>query len=280
MENTNINPFGQGGVLPDGYPISTSLDENNAQKAASASTVYQLKRMLDGSQWRGKTWYAYGTSLTDTENYPNEQFGWYAKALRDMSGMVMVNKGYAGGGIIKNRNVYDRVLDNTDGKANADIITLECMINDQYMDFGTVDDLTNETFLGSLAICIKSLVQNTNAQIVIIASPQNSRDLPQNMNGTAPAGATEVQMEPTYRFVKDGKTWAERCELVRLLCEMYGAYFVNPAYAIGYYRKPRSGSNQYYADTYHLSQLGGHVVAEYLWSKIKNIPLFYTAIPG
>lgn len=50
MADFDINPYGNGGSLPDGYPISTSLDENVANKAASASTVYTLKRMIGSSQ--------------------------------------------------------------------------------------------------------------------------------------------------------------------------------------------------------------------------------------
>lgn len=48
MANTNINPFAPTGELPEGYPLSTSLDENNAQKAAAASSAYALKRMITG----------------------------------------------------------------------------------------------------------------------------------------------------------------------------------------------------------------------------------------
>lgn len=43
---TIIYPYGQGATIPSGYPISTSLDENNSQKAAAASLTYQLKRMI------------------------------------------------------------------------------------------------------------------------------------------------------------------------------------------------------------------------------------------
>lgn len=47
MASTNINPFAPTGELPGGYPLSTSLDENNAQKAAAASSAYALKRMIN-----------------------------------------------------------------------------------------------------------------------------------------------------------------------------------------------------------------------------------------
>lgn len=285
MTDYNINPFGQSAVMPAGYPIANDLDTNRADKALSAAMGYKLARSSGGSQWKGKKWYAYGTSLTDTENYPSyptpKPYGMYAKALRDMSGMIMYNKGISGGGLMNsNQNILAAIRNTTDGKTEADLITLECMINDQYFTFGNVDDVGTDSFLGCLANCIKYLQQNTTAQIVIIASPQNSRDSATNMHGTAPAGATTVQMIPTYRFVSDNRTWAERADLVRLLCEMYGVYFINPVHALGYYRKPTDNvDHPYYADVYHHTALGGYVFASYIWSILKDIPLFYTAIP-
>lgn len=57
MTNIDITPFGQTAELPDGYPISTSLDENKANKAAAASTVYRLKRMIQSSSPASSTKY-------------------------------------------------------------------------------------------------------------------------------------------------------------------------------------------------------------------------------
>ena len=281
MTDININPFGASAVMPEGYPIADDLITNSAQKALSARQGKKLAEQMPGAQWKGKKWYAYGTSLTDTENYPNKPYGWYAKALRDMSGMLMYNKGIAGGGLMNSsQNVLAAIRNTSDGKTEADLITLECMINDQYFTFGNVDDVGTNSFLGCLANCIMYLQQNTTAQIVIIASPQNSRDSATNMHGTAPAGETTVQMIPTYRFVSDNRTWAERADLVRLLCEMYGVYFINPVHALGYYRKPTDNvDHPYYADVYHHTALGGYVFASYIWSILKDIPLFYKAIP-
>lgn len=46
MANTNINPFGNNAVMPSGYPMTDSLDENVSNKAASAKAAYTLKRMM------------------------------------------------------------------------------------------------------------------------------------------------------------------------------------------------------------------------------------------
>lgn len=47
-QNTIIEPFGHNTELPAGYPLTSSLDENNAQVGASAAAAYNLKRMIVG----------------------------------------------------------------------------------------------------------------------------------------------------------------------------------------------------------------------------------------
>lgn len=48
MAITNINPFAPTSEVPEGYPLTSSLDENNAQKGAAAAAAYNLKRMITG----------------------------------------------------------------------------------------------------------------------------------------------------------------------------------------------------------------------------------------
>lgn len=47
-QNTVIEPFGNNTEVPAGYPLTSSLDENNAQVGASAAAAYSLKRMIVG----------------------------------------------------------------------------------------------------------------------------------------------------------------------------------------------------------------------------------------
>lgn len=49
MGNVNIEPFGQTAEVPAGYPITSSLDVNDAQMGASAAAAYELKRMIMGA---------------------------------------------------------------------------------------------------------------------------------------------------------------------------------------------------------------------------------------
>lgn len=48
MSNTEIRPFGNSAIVPADYPLTSSLDENNARKGASAAAAYNLKRMIVG----------------------------------------------------------------------------------------------------------------------------------------------------------------------------------------------------------------------------------------
>lgn len=72
MANININPFAPTSEIPGSYPLSTSLDENNAQKGAASSLTYQLNQMMQGeyrvSETRTLTLTASGT--TKRANYP------------------------------------------------------------------------------------------------------------------------------------------------------------------------------------------------------------------
>lgn len=220
---------------------------------------------LGKTHWYGKKWYAYGTSLTDTENTKQ---GKYAKYVRELSGMVMFNKGIGGGGLISNRNIYNRIMDVTDGKTEADLITLECLANDAGSTFGTVTDTDNTTFLGSLAECIRFLQINTTAQIVVISSMR----------------ARYNTAQTTYNTPETDEEYVNKCMAMEKLCLMYGVYYINPNHAMGYYRKCfKNGNdeeyiNDYYVDNIHHTELGGKIFGEYIWSKLKEIPLWHTTL--
>lgn len=204
------------------------------------------------THWYGKKWYAYGTSLTNTSNE-----GKYATYVEQYSGMIRTNKGISGGALVANRNIYNAIMNTTDGKTDADLITLECLANDGNSPFGTVQDTDNTTFLGSLGQCIAYLQQNTAAQIVIMSSMRGRRN------------AANTQQFYPY----DDEDYTNKCLAMEKLCLMYGVYYINPNHAMGYYRK----SDSYYVDNIHHTDLGGHVFADYIWSKLKDIPLWLTS---
>ena len=126
----------------------------------------EVVQPLDGTQWNGKTWYAYGTSLTEGTTTTNK----YADFVATMSGMTLVNKGKGGGALVTNRQIYDRLLDMTDGKLNADLITIEVGANDSG-ELGDPWSLDTNTFYGALNHCIHEMFDGgIQAQVVIMAS--------------------------------------------------------------------------------------------------------------
>lgn len=93
--------------------------------------------------WTGKTWIAFGTSLTDTNNTlapDGTATGKYVPYLEQMSGMQCTNHGSAGahvsGGILANVVGWSSQLQ------NADLITVEGSVNDWFsgIPLGEVGD--------------------------------------------------------------------------------------------------------------------------------------------
>lgn len=129
---------------------------------------------MDGTQWAGKTWYAYGTSLTagTIGSAGSSSSNRYVDFVQAMSGMTLVNKGYGGGALVSppNRQIYNRLMDMTDGKLTADLITIEVGANDSGPT-GYPWSLDTKEFYGALNHCIREMfAAGVKAQIVIMAS--------------------------------------------------------------------------------------------------------------
>ena len=208
------------------------------------------------NHWYGKTWYAYGTSIT---NIANE--GKYPIYLAQLSGMTLVNKGISGGGIgnlgaYSQGQVYNAICNITDGKLNADLITLECGANDvdANVPLGTIYDTGQSTLCGCFNDCIRYLQANTNAQIVVIPSIP-SKTLPNELN-------------QYYKFQM----------MMKQMCFINRIEFIEGNDSLGYGRI--FGNTTYTSDNIHQTNLGGYNLAKSIWEKLKNVPLFYTAIPN
>ena len=226
-------------------------------KNRNAVDIEELRGQL-GGQWKGKTWYGYGTSITNTSSE-----GRYPTYLAQMSGMTFVNKGISGGGIgdlggYAHGQVYDAVCNITDGKLNADLITLETGANDVRADvpLGTIYDTGRSTLAGCLNDCIRYLQANTNAQICIINSP---------------ASTTEPNAANKYY------EWAD---MVRQICDINRVHFLNNNCNMGWAKiADATKGPTYVVDSIHQTNLGGYIMAENLWYQLRNVPLFYTTMP-
>ena len=80
-------------------------------------------------QWKGKKWYCYGTSLTDSSGA-----GKFSRYLAEYAGLEEHNFGKGGSGIVaaqhdKEDNVKTRIMRLDDGKAEADLI---CLHNEKF----------------------------------------------------------------------------------------------------------------------------------------------------
>ena len=211
------------------------------------------------NHWEGKKWYAYGTSLT------SESMGKYVPYVAEMSGLNVVNKGIGGGGIISNTKVKDAVMNTTDGKLEADLITLEVGANDASAPLGEPGDNTADTFLGSLTQCINYLLQNTNARIVVMSSPIGRY--------TTSGGSTEITPD-RYKYL-------ERWQGIRDVCIKCGVHYIGLAdeSGMGWARLNNNMGIDYNTDNIHHTDIGGYNLAVYMWSKLKDIPLWYTSVP-
>ena len=257
-----VRPFG---YIPFGVKVNlTDLYSQKATKSEVDAVIEELRQEIDnvigaGTQWNGKSWYAYGTSIT---NISSE--GKYPTYLAQMSGLLLTNKGISGGGIgdlgaYSHGQVYSAICNITDGKLNADLITLETGANDCNSDvpLGTIYDTGTATLAGCLNDCIRYLQKNTNAQICIINSP-----------------ATTTEPTATNKYYE----WAD---MVRRICDINRVHFLNNNNNMGYAKLSDSTKGSLYvSDNIHQTNLGGYIMAQNLWYQLRNIPLFYTTMPS
>lgn len=212
--------------------------------------------LLTHNQWEGKKWYAYGTSITNIDRE-----GKYAKYLRDFSGMQLTNKGISGGGIgdlggYSHGQVYEAICNVTDGKLEADIITLETGANDTgaAVPYGTIYDTGRDTLAGCLNDCLRYLQANTDAQIVVIQSPVTT---------TKPNAANKYY------------EWAF---MVEQICKINRVHFISSNNNMGYGKLTSENGSLYVVDMIHQTELGGYIFAENIWYQLRNIPTFKTQI--
>ena len=216
------------------------------------------------NHWNGKTWYAYGTSLTSIQQ------GKYVPFVSQFSGLNVVNKGVPGGDLVTNKLVYNALMDNTDGKINADLITIEVGANDGQAPLGEISSLDTSTFCGALNTCLKNILLNCpNAQVVLMNSTRSRHELNDNNSlyelGTLRSG---------------GNTYEERDEVIRRVAQANGIYYIPFGSGLGMGLFRQQSNNLYDVDNIHHTELGGYNLAQGVWSYLKNIPLWYSEMPN
>ncbi len=204
------------------------------------------------NHWKDKLWYAYGTSMT------SYSWGEYVQVVEKLGGLNTVNKGIPGGSItpdgLGKGNVKEAVMNLDDGKDKADLITLEVLPNEGAV-VGEIYDTDNESFCGCLNQCLRYLQENTKAQIVLIIMV-GSNDL-------LPEANHEKRNIPNFEF-------AQKIELVG---KLNGVPVINIFTDSGF-GYARVKNRDYQKDDIHLNKLGGKNMGSFVWSKLKDIPLW------
>ena len=206
------------------------------------------------NHWNGKLWYAYGTSMTSVQQ------GKYVPVVERLSGMKVVNLGIPGGSLTPDGfgkgNTKRAVMNLEDGKADADLITLEVLPNEGAI-VGDIYDTDDESFCGCLNQCLRYLQENTKAQIVLIIMICD--------NNSSPEVLSEKRKITQFAF-------AQKAELVGKL----NAVPVINVFCESGFGYARVKNRDYQLDNIHLNELGGINMGNFVWSKLKDIPLWET----
>lgn len=210
--------------------------------------------MERNNQWNGKLWYAYGTSMTSIKQ------GKYVPIVEALSGLNVVNLGIPGGCLTPDGNgkgnVKHAIMNMDDGKEKADLITLEVLPNEG-KTVGNIYDTDDESFCGCFNQCIRYLQENTKAQIVVIIMI--------GANDRAPETKTLTRNIPQFEF-------AQKIEQV---AKLNGVPVIN-AFCEAGFGYARVKAREYQLDTIHLNDLGGKNMGNFIWSKLKDIPVWET----
>lgn len=208
------------------------------------------------NHWEGKLWYAYGTSMTSIKQ------GKYVPVVEKLSGMQVVNYGIPGGCLTPDGygkgNTKRAVMNLDDGKEKADLITLEVLPNEGAL-VGDIYDTDDASFCGCLNQCLRYLQENTKAQIVLIIMIGGNNNFPEIPTETRRI----TQFEFAQKIEQVGKL--NSVPVINAFCES----------GFGY---ARVKNRDYQLDHIHLNDLGGLNMGNFVWSKLKDIPLWVTNI--
>ena len=183
--------------------------------------------------------------------------GKYVPVVEELSGLKVVNKGIPGGsltpdGFGKGNNKL-AVMNMDDGKETADLITLEVLPNEGNT-MGNIYDTDDESFCGCLNQCIRYLQENTKAQIVLIVMILSNNITPETVG-------------------KRGMASLEFAEIAERVGHLNGVPVIN-IFTEGGFGYARVKARDYQKDNIHLNELGGKNMGRFVWSRLKDVPLW------
>ena len=214
--------------------------------------------------WKGKVWWAYGTSITDIG--PNDAVGnnghsgKYPLSLEAYSELQRNNGAIGSGGILDdkpdNRNYRLNILKTP---YDTDLVTIETLPNDNYTSkLGEIGDTEPSTICGALTQCFEYLTNSTRARIVLLIVTGQIHA----MNSETPT----VNYKP---YESSRTNWKKAVDKITELANLYGVKVINAdENAIDWGRR-KTGLT--YRDHIHLNYLGGEIYGKYIWEQLKNV---------
>lgn len=213
--------------------------------------------------WKGKVWWAYGTSITDIgpndTNGNNGHSGKYPLSLEAFSELQRNNGAIGSGGILDdkpdNLNYRKKILQTP---YETDIVTIETLPNDDYTNkLGEIGDTEPSTICGALTQCFEYLTNNTRARIVLLIVTGSIHTMGDD-------DATNYKPYETTR-----KNWRKAVDKITELANLYGVTVIDAdANALDWGRR-KTGLT--YRDHIHLNYLGGEIFGRYIWDELKKI---------
>ena len=226
---------------------------------------YILPDEIAKNEWAGKTWYSYGTSITDIgvgDTAGNSgSVGKWPLCVDALSGMTRTNGAIGSGSIMPSSssggNVKTAILQ---CPFDVDLITLELGPNDNYWDYlGNVGDTGDDTFLGNLYQIYDYLTKNTRALVVFVGI--GARNLTGSTSNIVPANG---EFRTRYRTMLDA---------VKKLSDLFGIPVIDAdANACNLNRRIKGVVMR---DYIHYTYLGGEIYGRYVWSQLKNMHPYF-----
>lgn len=214
--------------------------------------------------WKGKIWWAYGTSITDIGADDavgnNGHSGKYPLCLEAYSELQRNNGAIGSGGILDDkaddRNYRLNILKTP---YDTDLVTIETLPNDDYTNkLGEIGDAEPSTICGALTQCFEYLTNNTRARIVLLI-----------VTGSIHAIGSETSEENYKPYEATRTNWRKAVEKITELANLYGVTVIDAdANALDWGRR-KTGLT--YRDHIHINYLGGEIFGRYIWDELKKI---------
>lgn len=219
------------------------------------------------NQWKNKKWLAFGTSITDLRfinKETDEIVGKYVPYLADLSGLIVTERGKAGGALVG--NILTEIL-NTD-VSDYDIVTIEGFVNDFAVGspIGDISDTGNTTFYGCLYQAVNYIQSHSHALVALIGDSTGREYTFQH--DPSLIGHT-VNYEYNRSKTVDGVTVYQSTykDAMRKFADFAGCIFIDA----GVESEINMNHPEYFADHLHHNDLGGKQFAQAIWNRLKQL---------